>query len=115
VLARLQGLLRFIFASTGKKNLRFGFKSGLDWFGIKFCALHSVGVSFSVVENGARRLKLEAQNPVLYIKNFNGNLGFCWEFCPSPLIQGLKICKGCNKTINLLTNEELKKYYFCYI
>jgi hypothetical protein len=32
-----------------------------------------------------------------------------------PLIQGLGICEGYNNTINLLTNEELKKYYFCYI
>ena len=32
-----------------------------------------------------------------------------------PLIQGLEICEGYNNTINLLTNEELKKYYFCYI
>jgi hypothetical protein len=32
-----------------------------------------------------------------------------------PLIQGFGICEGYNNTINLLTNEELKKYYFCYI
>jgi hypothetical protein len=95
-----------------KKNLCFGFKSGLDWSEIEFCALHSVGVAFSVIENGARKLKSEARSPVLYIKNFDGGLGFCWEFCHSSLIQGLERCKGCNKTINLLTNEELKKYYF---
>jgi len=35
--------------------------------------------------------------------------------CLSPLIEGLEICEGCNNTINFLTNEELKKYFFYYI
>lgn len=58
------------------KNLGFGFKSGLNWSGVEFCALRLVGDGIFVVENSAPRLKSEARNPVLYISYFDGGLGF---------------------------------------
>lgn len=77
MLARLRALIKFIFFFLSReKNLRIGFKSGLDWSGIEFGALRLGGDGISVVENGAPRMKSEARNPVLYLGYYDGGLGF---------------------------------------